>query len=713
MQTIDELIELRKQSHRKPDEQELRRLPYKNAYVYGRVSSPGQVRDSRESILEIARLLELAIKDGYKTSLDPEDIKTRLDLIRNDSSAEKIWSQGQVTVDVRDLGISGQLDYEDRLGLAELQRKVAEGKVGAVYLTEGVSRLSRDRDRIIPYQLLKLLKEHSVRIRTLEGVWNPAIDRDHDYLADEFEEAIGERKVMGRRMYRRKAQKAARGEFVGEPIPPGFMLPIIGQKPTGEYEYGKMEPYPPHAAVVNRILEEFVRQRGSGLRTIRKLGGLTFPFFPPELKYMERLTSLRTCVRKESGYRITSSLINGLATNIKLTGVWQWGDAELIKDNHQAVVRENLFLEACHMAAYKGKTKGRAANFEPMEWSGLIYCLNHQETRQIRSIASKGRYTCSQGYLQNGEDICLDIAARYINEPLTATVLKQLDLSPLAEEILARMEAESRNKSLEEIQIKREAVGLEREIEKWQALLTSCVDDITGIVDREKEKFYWAKINANRKRLVEIKDRPVYTEKRPIDYPMVKAFLNGISDKWQSYSLTLRNRLLKLIVDKVEIRGQYEIEAAIYWKNGFVQKVLIHRPLSNAKWQRRWRNEEDELLTSMFKSSPEEAILAALSGRNWKAITMRARRLNLRRDRTIRRGSSWSREDDKRLEICLNAEMTHEEIAHEIGRNVVSVTGRIHRKGIGGSRSDTTRKRRVDWETSNLSPSQESSSRGG
>lgn len=262
MQTVNDIIDLRKQSRRKPDEQELRRLPYKDAYIYGRVSSPGQVRDSRESILEIARLLELAIKDGYRTSLDPEDIKAKLELIRYDPSAEKLWSDEEVTVDVRDLGISGQLSDEDRLGLAELQRRVEQGKAGAIYLTEGVSRLSRDRDRIVPYRLLKLLKEHSVRIRTLDGIWNPVIDRDHDYLADEFEEAIGERKVMGRRMYRRKAQKAARGEFVGEPIPLGFILPITGQKPTGEYEYGKMEPYPPHKEVVNQILEEFVRQKG-------------------------------------------------------------------------------------------------------------------------------------------------------------------------------------------------------------------------------------------------------------------------------------------------------------------------------------------------------------------------------------------------------------------------------------------------------------------
>ncbi len=711
MQTINELIESRKQSHKKPDEQELRRLPYKHAYVYGRVSSPGQVRDSRESILEIARLLRLAIEDGFETSLDPDDIQAKLELIRQGLSTEKMWSQGQVTVDVRDLGISGQLSYEDRLGLAELEQKVKEGKVGTVYLTEGVSRLSRDRDRIVPYQLLKLLKEHSVRIRTLDGVWNPAIDRDHDYLADEFEEAIGERKVMGRRMYRRKAQKATRGEFVGEPIPPGLMLPITGQKPTGEYEYGRMELYQPHVAVVVLVLEEFVKQGGSYIKTIRNLGGPTFPFFPPELKYMERLTSLRTCKNKESGYRITSSLIKGLATNIKLTGVWEWGDSESIVDNHPAVVQESFFLEAHSLVSYKGKAKGRAANFEPMEWSGLLHCLNHQEPRQIRSIASKGRYLCSQGYFQDGEDICLDIAGRYLNEPLTTTILKQLDLSPMIEQILARMEAESGNKSLEEIQVKREAVRLEREIEKWKALLTSCVDDVTGKVDREKEEFYWAKIKDSRIRLDEIKQRPVSNVSPTVDYPKVKAFLNGISDNWQSYSPTLRNRLLKLIVDKVEIRGQYEIEAAIYWKNGFVQKVLIHRPPSNSKLDKRWTAEENNLLRDMFQTSSDEAILASIPGRSWKAITLRARRLKLSRGRGIGKGKSWSHEDKEKLKAYYASGMTHAEIAKKLGRSVVAITAKI--QGMTDLFSGRPRKRKVDWDPSNLISSQESPSRGG
>ncbi len=713
MLAITEIIESKRLKNRKPDARELRQLPYLHAYVYGRVSSPGQVRDSRESVLEIARLVELAIKDGFQTSLDSEDIKAKLDLLRSNPLAEKMWSDGQVTVDVRDLGISGQLSYEDRLGLAELQRRITEGETGTVYLTEGVSRLSRDRDRIIPYQLLKLMKEHQIRIRTLDGIWNPAIEADYEYLAGQFEEAIGERRVMGRRMFRRKEQKASRGEFVGEPVPVGYILPVTGQKPTGAYEYGKMIPYPPHAEVVNRILGEFVKQGGGYLKTIHALNGLTIPFFPPDLKYMERLSALRQCARTATGYRITFSLIRGLATNIKLTGAWQWGDTEAISDNHPPIVSEELFLEAYRLASSKGKPRGRAANYEPMEWSGLLHCLNHIEPRNIRSLNAKGRYICNKGYFQEGEDVCLDIAGHYLDDPLTATVLGQLDLTPITEEILSRMQSDAENSSLEEVHFKQETSRLEREIGRWQALLPSCVDDLTGQVNREREDYYWAKIKEDQTELEKIRLRSIPASAPPVDYARVREFLKGLAGNWQNYSLTLRNRLLKLIIEKVEIRGQYEIEATIFWKNGFRQRVLIHRPPSNSKLEKRWTEAEDRVLRETFLSSSQEAIMTALPGRSWKGITLRARRLHLARKRAVYREHPWSEEYDEKLAFCYTKDETSVDIASELSQSDVSAADTIHNNTLNSLVSRTTRIRKLRWESSNLIPSQQLTSRGG
>lgn len=714
MLTIQDLINSRKREQKSPDDGELRSLPYKHAFIYGRLSSPGQIRDSHESVREIARLVDLAIKDGYNTNLNSDDVEIKLISLQQAPAAEEIWSDGEVTVDVRDFGISGQLSFDDRKGLTELQRRVREGTVGAVYLSEGVSRLSRDKDRILPYQLLKLLKENKCRIRTPEGVWNPAIERDWDYLAEEFEDAIGELRVMNRRMFRRKLQKARRGEYVGEPIPPGFLLPVTGRKPNGEFEYGRLEPYLPHAEIVKQVLEEYINHGGSRLKTLRALDGLTFPCFPLNLQYMERLTSLRSCPRTDTDYKITSTLIRGLATNPKMIGVWQWGDTEPIVDNHSPVVPKELFLEAWQLANNNKKPKGRAINFEPMEWSGLLRCMNHPEPHKIASLNAKGRYVCQRDYVQEGGSVCFDITGRFLDEPLTTTVLRQLDFTPFTEEILAKLESENGRPKLEERQAKQQIKKLEGEISKWQSLLLCCVDSPTGLVDKEKEEFYWNMIRKAQEQLEDIKSRPTPRSTTAIDYNKVREFLKGLINNWYTYSLTSRNQLLKLLIETAELRGSQDIEATIIWKVGFQQKVIIHRPISNSKLERRWTEEEDGLLGMMYPSSSTDILMAALTNRTWKAITLRARRLNLRRVKSnINRWQKWTREEDGHLyQLCRDG-VQYDEIARELGRSVDSVATRVRDRSLSAYRPNGTRKSRINWEAHKLLSFQELPSRGG
>jgi DNA invertase Pin-like site-specific DNA recombinase len=714
MLTIQDIINAKKRSRKRPDKGDLRHLPYRHAFIYGRLSSPGQVRESHESIREIARLVDLAKQDGFCTNLSSDDVETKLISLQQVSTSEETWSDGEVIVNVQDLGISGQLSFENRQGLTELQCRVREGKVGAVYLTEGVSRLSRDKDRILPYQLLKLLKEHECRIRTLDGVWNPAIERDWDYLAEEFEDAIGELRVMNRRMFRRKMQKARRGEYVGEPIPPGYFLPISGRKPSGEFEYGKMEPYPPHAEIVKQVLEKFVSHGGSRLKTLRALSSLTFPFFPPDLQYMERLTSLRRCPKTAVGYKITSTLIRGMATNPKIIGIWQWGETEPIVNNHAPVVPEELFLKAWQLANDNKKSKGKTVNFEPMEWSGLLYCMNHSEPRKIASLSSKGRYSCQRDYVQEASSVCLDIAARFIDEPLTTTVLSQLDFTPFTEEILAELESEDGRTKLGERQARQQLKKLEEEISKWQSLLPCCVDNVTGIVDKEKEAFYWDKIRNVQVQLESTKATPISQNKLAIDFNKVREFLKGLTDKWYTYSLTSRNQLLKSIIESVELRGSQDIEATIKWKMGFQQKVNIHRPESNSKLEKRWTEEEDGLLRMMYPSSSADALVAVIYNRTWKAITLRARRLNINRIRSgVNNWLKWTHEEDEKLNQLCQDGVQYSEIAHELGRSIDSVATRVRDKGLSSYRPNGTPKSRVHWEASQLLSLQGLSSRGG
>ena len=78
MNDLIDIINYKKQENRKPQDSELRKLPFKHAFIRGRVSYPVQIRYSQESIREIARLVDLAKQDGYESTLDSLDIEKKL-----------------------------------------------------------------------------------------------------------------------------------------------------------------------------------------------------------------------------------------------------------------------------------------------------------------------------------------------------------------------------------------------------------------------------------------------------------------------------------------------------------------------------------------------------------------------------------------------------------------------------------------------------------
>ena len=710
MLTISEIINSRKQLQKKPDASELRRLPYKKAFIYGRLSTPSQVRDSHESVREIARLVALSKRDGYQTKLDPDEIEKLL-VKMTGPILGTVQEEGAVIVDVRDLGLSGQLPFEKRGGLLNLKELVENGEVGAVYLTEGVSRLSRDQDKIIPYQLLKLLKEHQCRIRTPDGIWNPAIEKDWQELEEEFEDAIDEYRVMAKRTFRRKKQKASRGEFVGEPVPLGFIVPVLGQKPNGQYEYGKLQPYGPHAELVIRVLRELIKHNGSIIKTVQALIDLTFPYFPKDLAYMERLTALRRCLKTPTGYEITPRLVVGLATNLKLVGIWQWGDSEPIVDNHEPAVPEDLFLKAYELATAQNKPRGRAVNFETLDWAGLLWCMSDPEPRLISSHNAGGRYVCDYEYQRGKGRTCLDITARFIDEPLTTEVLRQLDFMPYADEVFEKLEADVTQGKLEKLQHRRAEATIGESIKKWQSLLQTCVDTETGQVDREKESFYWDQIRKEKARLEDLSVRPMKNNNYTPDHlAQVSYFLRKLPSNWNNYPGSLRNRLLKLIIAKVELHhNQERIEATIIWKVGFKQRVTIHRPLARGRRDAYWTQEEDELLRMLYPSSPVSVIMAALPKRSWKAIAERAPRLHIKRQRQPDHSPhlgrrQWTPEEDKSLKLLYEAGVPLTQLSVEFNRTVHALESRAAARRLIRPSSTKWQNAAVTWETHDLTP---------
>ena len=674
---LDEILRSIRESRSIPSEEDLRSLPNKKAFIYGRVSTQGQVRDSRESIHEVAKLIVLAKKDGYQSDIDPDTVEGWLDSIQNGEDVSRTMEEGDIAIDCRDLGLSGSLGADKRPGLKALWQRVGAGEMGAVYLTEGMSRLSRDRDRVLGYKLLRLLKEQKCRIRTPEGVYNPAVSRDWDYLADDIEDSAEEMKKMGVRLGRRRVSKAAQGRHVGSPVCPGYIVEIEGQRNNGSYILGKWQPYTPHQEVVITVLKELVKHR-SVFRAVQSLNAqrVVFPFFPEKLKYMETRSALRLYRRNDRGYIITTNCLKCLATNLKLIGIWEWKDI-LIEDNHPAVVPVDIFLQAYEIAV-SNKPRGRAAYKEPMEWAGLIYCYNHEQPRRIAAHSVRSRWACDHDKHLGIGPSCLYIENHLLTPPLTSEFLRCLDPTDQAQKVLEKLKSEASDYNLEESRWRRQDTELRTRL----ANLENCL----GTGDTEREETYWRLVQEVKEQIKLLGNKPPPIKATPMDIEKVTGFLEHLDSSWEKYPNRLRRRLLILLIDRVELRHDPgRIEATIVWKAGFRQVINIKRPSSPFTKEKHWQPEEDNLIRMLWASASWEAILAALPGRTQTAISLRAWRMKLKRQngsnyRCI--GRPWTEEDDNQLKEMYANEVSLFEISTRLKRTEAAVKGRVSNLAI-------------------------------
>jgi hypothetical protein len=627
--------------------------------------------------MEIAAQVSKAIEDGYKTSLSREIVEEWLKKIQAGVEPPGVMEDGEVVVNCLGLGVSGTLPEDKRPDLKLTKNCLRNGELGAIYVTEGANRLSRDPDRIVSAQLLKLMKETNCKLRTPLEILSPCIQRDWDIIHDELERGAEELRSMNNRLYRRRALKAARGEFVGEPIPPGFIVPIIENRSNGSRIYGKYQRYAPHAEITEKILREYIRQGFSEMKTHHALNGLVYPLFPPDLQYMERLSSLRKTKKIEGiGYFISPSMVTSLVMNPKLIGWAIWGDTEPIPANHEVAVPENLWLEAYRGAVTTGKRRGRGIRHEPLEWDGLLRCRNHETWERISGHSSKDAYRCESEYARGVGPTCFEIAAKYFR-PLTEAVLLQLDFTPFAEEVLTQMEAEAVHENLEEDAYRKEQALMEKRIMNLEEQL--------GWEDGLHDRLILKQIEKTQCRLEELKFRPIPQSTLPkSSYKAVKEFLAGLPRNWYKYSRTMRNRLLKRLIDHVDILSEGQnIEATVFWKTGQTQIVRFQRARAKGNRESHWTEEELGTLKELWPAASQVEIRCALPERTWSAIAHQAFSMGLKRARVSSHRVEkrrWKVEDEREGRRLYEAGVSIQDIASKLGRNPGAVTQKAWQK---------------------------------
>lgn len=648
-------------------------LPHQHlAFIYQRQSSYEQKVRHVWSERDQDELVELAHRDGYSEEL--------------------------IYVEKRDLGISGSKTEKDRPGLAHLMSLVEQDRVESLWVVEE-KRIYRDPGYVNADRLALLLREHKVAVCTPRRVFNLANDDDWDDFHEEMADSVKDSRYRTEKFRRTRQAKARCGLWCGTPVPAGYVV-----KKGDRESYDVFEPYLEHVIIVNKIIDAFIDAQGSSTKAARALSGVEFPFFPEELRYMQSRTSLRRSPKTTTGYRITASLTASIAHNAFYIGWGGYGGELLGERHHDAIVEESKFFEAFQLAIAKGKARGRAVHSEMLPLAGLLRCGNHGIEKRIASHGAEGRYVCDGDYRQGiSEEICLDIKHEFLDTPIIYEVFRGLRSSglllDLKDSVVDDLRQEIDGSRLEQRKLKAGIRELEQRIEnlKWQLGETRETDRI---------EVYWGQIRGGEERmsllqgqLSQRRDEQLTNE----DVASVANFLRQIHERWDEQPYGLQNRLLKQLLDKVVLRHtRQEVEAVIHWHTGMEQQLWISRPQVNSGRDRKWSAEEDILLKELWPSMSKEIITAALSGRSWTSISLRAHRVGLKRGRTrgVSRGRwrTWTLDEDNELARDYQSGVPLEQIALKLGRSVDAIECRASTRKVPRPGNAKFATKEVQWE---------------
>jgi len=304
------------------------------------------------------------------------------------------------------------------------------------------------------------------------------------------------------------------------------------------------------------------------------------------------------------------------------------------------------------------------------------------------------RWKCDRGYYSGQEDYCINIADYKLTPPLTSAVLEYLDLSPHVEAVLEKIKNDVDDYDIEKTRRRRQETELHTRLKNLESHL--------GSGDTEREETYWRLIREAKAELDAIKKRPLPPKVTATDIQRVRDFLENLRAEWEKYPGQVRNRLLKLLINRVELRyGTSHIDATMTWKVGLKQVVRINTGNETMSKRKYWQKEEDDLLKMLWPTASQEAVLAAFPDRTWGSINVHAAKIGLKREWKPSKkntGPRWTAKEKKLLRVLYTTEPDTEVIREKLGREWGAIVVMAHKMGIVRPKELRYQQREPAWE---------------
>jgi DNA invertase Pin-like site-specific DNA recombinase len=674
----------------------------RNSVVYKRLSTQEQIHTSRFSLERQHRLEQLAIDEGYKPTLSPDDIE---ELKAQSDYPEYYWN-GNILVIELDLGISGTKGQEDRPGLAMLIDLIEAGQVESIFCVD-VTRLFRDSILVSASFFAKLCKEQGVIIVTDDGMHLDLRDeRDYEYFIRLAQYGGQESKWITRRLGQARALKAEKGLYAGGNVPTGFYVDLDPKSETSE----RYLPYGPHAEIVKELFYMMLEE-GSIAAVVREcqLQNRYFPVFEPEVAaWMNSRSGLRLCRPKLDangtviGYEISRSLLRSIFTNPIYAG-FPIRNGGILKGDFPVIVDYALFMAVYEkFDSERPKRRGKVSETEPHPLQGLLF--SHCRDGVLRPVYYSGRnrssgkhgtFKCSCADNYPGQRACFYVSSHVLLESISDFVLEQISFPEVADEVRQAIEDDYSRARTRSESYKRERQELESQIDNIRYNLSRMR------MDSEAAKFTEQELNSRLTQLhmLEAKQMEAYSSwtVNQEDLEFIAGFLADMRSQWHDVRGVFQARLFELILEKAIIRTDNDdFFVDIRWKTGPVDTLWVERPLQSMPCKP-WSEEERDLLRQHYPSASVEVLMSLFPDRSWDTLREQATRLRI--SRQVRLGVKWADEEDQLLTSFANGEISYREVRRAL-RHHRQTDVRRRMKKLGFEMPDI---RKVYWRVVNTS----------
>jgi DNA invertase Pin-like site-specific DNA recombinase len=576
----------------------------RQAIVYLRQSSPGQVEHNRESTERQYALVTKAADLG--------------------------WSADRIAVIDEDLGLSGSGSVA-RAGFAHLTAEVALGHVGLVLGLE-VSRLARNNADW--HRLIDLCGLTDTLIGDADGIYHPSLFNDRLLLGLKGTMSEAELHVLRARLDGGIRNKAARGEL-RRGLPVGF----VWGEADGEIRFH------PDEAVVTAIANVFARfaEMGSARRVWLwfRSEGLTLPLQMRQRGEIRWVEASYTAIH----HILTNPVYAGAytygktrqETTLDAAGVRRKRIRHLPRSQWQVLIPEHHpgFIE---WQTYEANQARIARNTRPgphkiggavREGSALLQGLascGHCGRRlhiHYRGRNSSPGYHCPGKILVEGRGVyCLNIGGIQIDEAVAHAFIATLEPAKVAASLTAaeRFEAD-RDAALKQwrLGVERASYEAARAERRYRA-----VDPDHRLVARGLEREWEKSLRALEAAKTELarreRERPRMLTQE--ERNRLLALGPDLAAVWHASTTTPRDRkeLLRTLLEEVIITVERDKAAArltLRWKGGALNEIDLALPRSRPATV---RTDEDTIaLVRRLAAFYSDAVIAGILNRQGRA----------------------------------------------------------------------------------------------